>query len=286
MTYLYYNGEFINAEKEIITADSRGLRYGDGVFETIKVMNGAIQLASSHYERLFHGLSVLQIALPTSCTASYLSKNILELCRRNNVQQQARVRLAIYRGKGTLYKTDSSYPDLVIQAEPLAPDYLQFNEKGLIIGAYEEAKKSCDLLANLKSNNFLPYVMAALHAKQHNFDDCLVMNVHDRVCDATIANVFCVRDRIIYTPPLSEGCVEGVMRRHLLASPAFAEATAGTVVKPLTIEELEQADEVFLTNVLYGIRWVKQFRDKLYSNNLSSDLYNRYIKILALTEHL
>ena len=278
--YILFNGEITDASKEIITADSRGLRYGDGIFETIKVINGAVQLASLHFERLFHGLSILQIQLPGPCTHPNLSTAIIELCRKNNTLQQARVRLTVFRGNGTLYNTEKDFPDLVIQTESLPKDYLQFNEQGLVTDVFTDAKKSCDILANLKSNNFLPYVLAALYAKQKGLNDCLLMNTDNRICDATIANVFWVSKNNIYTPPLSEGCVAGVMRRYLLESTGI-----GIKEKPLTTEELEQADEVFLTNALYGIRWVKQFRNKLYSNNLSTDLYNRFIKISPLTEH-
>jgi branched-chain amino acid aminotransferase len=281
LTYLYYNGEFIDSEKEIITADSRGLRYGDGVFETIKVLNGSIQLASSHYERLFHGLQYLEIPLPPSCTASYLSKNILELCRKNKVEQLARVRLAVYRGKGTLYKTDSPYPDLVIQAEALAPDYCQFNVTGLAVDVCTHVQKNCDVLSRLKSNNYLPYVIAALHAKKQQVDDCLLINIHGRVCDSTIANLFWVAEGKIFTPSLWDGCVNGVMRRYLLES---IKHPAGVYQLSPTIRQLEEADEIFLTNALFGIRWVRKFRNSQYSNTLSSELYRKYIKNFQRTE--
>jgi branched-chain amino acid aminotransferase len=277
--YIHFNGDLVPAGKEIITADSRGLRYGDGVFETIKVINGNVQLAPLHYERLFHSLSVLQIQLPVTCTADYLTESIIALCRKNNTLQQSRVRLTVFRGNGTLYKTESTLPDLVIQSEPLPPEYLQFNEKGLVIDVYDEARKSCDMLANLKSNNFLPYIMGALYSKRNSLNDCLLLNTNNRICDATIANIFWVRNDAVYTPPLSEGCVAGVMRRYIL------EGDATIKEKELTIEELEQADEVFLTNALYGTRWVGQFRGKQYKNSVSAAVYKRHFKISDLTEH-
>ena len=73
-----------------------------------------------------------------------------------------------------------------------------------------------DEFSNLKSNNYLGYAMGAMYAKKHKFHDCLMLNSSNRICDATVANVFWVKDGKIFTPPLSEGCVAGVMRAHLI----------------------------------------------------------------------
>ena len=272
----HFNGELLPVGSAIITAENRGLRYGDGLFETIKVVNGGMPLFALHMERLQQGLSVLQMKLPAFYTSEYIAENIIDLCGRNNIQHAARVRITVFRGNGTLYTTDSQYASVLIQADLLTDAYMALNETGFNIDVYTEVQKSCDILSNLKSNNYLPYVMAALHAQKQQLNDSLVLNIHGRICDATIANIFWIQKDSIFTPPLSEGCVAGVMRKYLLSE---LPKTGFTIQEKLCApEELWAAEEVFLTNALYGIRWVHQFGKKLYSNQLITQLYNQFVK--------
>jgi branched-chain amino acid aminotransferase len=115
------------------------------------------------------------------------------------------------------------------------------------------------------------YVLAALHAKSNHWNDCIILNDQNRVCDATIANVFWVKNRTIFTPPLSEGCVSGVMRKHLLD--ALPQRGFRVEQRTAFAGDLEGADEVFLTNVISGIRWVKEFNGRFFGNAISSEIY-------------
>jgi branched-chain amino acid aminotransferase len=282
--WLFYNGELLPANTPIIAAGNRGLRFGDGIFETIKLINarqddplgrGEMPLFQLHMERLQHGLKVLNMILPQQYTAGYISQAIHELCTRNAIAGAARIRLMVIRGNGTLFATEEPHASMIIQAEPLAHDYGAFNEEGFTIDVCPGVQKSCDTLSNLKSNNYLPYVMAAQYARQHQLNDCLVLNVHNRICDGTIANVFRIHQNTIYTPPLSEGGVAGVMRKFLLTELPKAGYTIHE--KICTPEDLETANEVFLTNALYGIRWVGKFRNKIYTNKLVADLHKQFV---------
>jgi branched-chain amino acid aminotransferase len=274
--WLFYNEEIIPADTPIITAGNRGLRFGDGLFETIKVMNDQMPFFDGHMERLNRGLAVLNMTLPDHYTQDYLRQIMLDLCSRNNINGAARVRLTVVRGNGTLFTTEESYASVIIQAEPLASEYLALNENGFTIDICPGIQKSTDILANLKSNNYLPYVMAAHYARQHQLNDCLVLNTHNRICDGTIANVFYIHKNIIYTPPLSEGGVAGVMRQFLLWE--LSKAGYPVQEKTGTPEELEAADEVFLTNALYGIRWVEKFHNKIYTHKMVTTLYEQFVK--------
>ncbi|WP_207515509.1 aminotransferase class IV [Longitalea luteola] len=272
-TWLFYNEAIIPADTPIITAGSRGLRFGDGLFETIKVVNGKMPLFDLHIERMNQGLNLLNITLPDHYTPDYLTQIILDLYNRNNIPGAARVRITIFRGNGTLFATEEPHASIIIQAEPLASDYLAFNETGFTIDVCPVVQKSVDQLANLKSNNYLPYVIAAQYARQHQLNECLVLNTHNRICDGTISNIFRIHQNSIYTPPLSEGGVAGVMRKYLLT--ALSKAGYAVHEKICTPDELEAANEVFLTNALYGIRWVARFRNKMYTNKLVAELHQK-----------
>jgi|SRR5579871_5052249 len=273
--WINYNGTILRAGEPVLKAGNRGFRYGDGLFETLLVKNGRIRLSNYHFDRLFAGCRLLQFDSPAHFTRESLETRILQLCHKNGHMALARVRLAIFRADGGLYDPVSLHPQYLIESWPLTPADTGLNANGLVIDVYPDGRKACDALANCKSSNFLLYVLAAFYAKEHRLNDCLVLNTHQRLADTTIANLFWVKQGQVFTPPLSEGGVAGVMRRHLLATlPA-----AGFPVheQPATAEDLLYADEVFLTNALKGIRWVGAFRTARYPNTLSANVFDHLI---------
>ncbi len=267
--YLCYNGKYIPGGDPIFTADNRSFRYGDGCFETLKVYQGTVLFADLHFERLLASLHLLHFDIPTYFTKDFFVKAILDLCHKNNVAALARVRFAVFRSDGGLYDPVNNLPNYVIQSWELGKSVLELNETGLVVDVYPDVHKSCDKLSSIKSNNCLPYVMAAMYARQHRLNEAILLNQYGRVADSTIANVFVVHHKQIYTPPLTEGGVCGVMRKHLLQTELPFKITE----KPLTIEDLETADEVFLTNAIYGLRWVGVFRDTSYGNATAAILH-------------
>jgi branched-chain amino acid aminotransferase len=268
--FINFNGEIIRPDKAVLTADNRSFRYGDGLFETIKVCKGRILLDQYHFDRLMAGVSLLQFQPPSSFTAKDLSGQILELCSKNGHTGHARVRLVVFRGNGGLHEPSDHLPNYIIQTWALAgqKDMLPAKAGGWAIDVFPDGRKSCDSLSNLKSNNYLIYVLAALYARKMQVDDCLVLNHHGRIADSTIANLFYCKNGKIYTPPLSEGGVAGVMRRFLMETiPGEGFQLAE---KETTLADLESADEVFLTNALQGIRWVRSFRGISYTHQLTT----------------
>lgn len=270
MNYLCLDGKILPADQPVLMADNRGYRYGDGLFETMRVVRGKVALEEYHFNRLFAGLKLLRFDIPSFLTAQKLQERIIHLCEKNKCNELARVRLSGFRGNGGLYEGNNTLHYL-IECWPLDGD--QWNENGLSIGIYPDARKSSDAFSNLKSANFLPYIMAAKYAKENKWNDCLVLNQHGRIADATIANVFLVKNNTLFTPSLAEGCVDGVMRKYLLEKVNVEE-------KPVTIEDILNADEVFLTNAVKGIRWVKQLQDKIYSQSEAFKIYNQFIKAI------
>jgi branched-chain amino acid aminotransferase len=269
--FINFNGIFLEESTPIVAAGNRALRYGDGVFETMKLVNGEIKLNDFHFERLFNALSLLQFRTPQGFSIDYLQEQILSLCTKN-LLASARVRLNVFRKNGGLYDLLDHTPNFVIEAGTLPQENFTINDKGLVIGLYDKARKSFDTFSHLKSNNYLPYTMGALYAEANDLDDCMILNSNERICEATIANVFWVRDNAIFTPPLSEGCVAGVMRRHLLNILPLNGYSVQE--QPLTVSELKNADEVFLTNAVSGIRWVEKFQDKAYTNAVTASIFS------------
>lgn len=274
--FLFYDGHMLRSDKLLISHNNRSYRYGDGCFETIKVVDGKIALAVYHYERLFSSLDRLRFKLPGYFTAEWLEKNILAVAQKNGHAHRARMRITVTRGDGGIYDQQNHFPYLLIQSWPLQEATQVLNENGLVIDIYKEARKVCDHFSSLKTNNYLPYLMGALWAKEQHLNDAVLLNPYDRIADATIANIFIVKDGVVKTPALSEGPVNGVMRRHLLRS--MRDANMPVEEGMISAAELVEASEVFLTNAIHGIKWVKQIGEHSYTNQLSAKLYWTYLK--------
>ncbi len=270
------NGKIVNEAKAGISVNNRSFRYGDGLFETMKMMNGKIIHVEQHFNRLFAGMQTLQFEVPKIFTPDFLLKQIAELALQNGHAKLCRIRLTIFRGDGGLYDTINHSPNYLLQTWALNDANNELNENGLVIDFFEGTRKYADALANVKSNNYLPYLLAAMYAKQHNLNDCLLLNHEGNVCDATIANVFVIKDAEIITPKLSDGCVAGVMRDALLH--AFDEAGFKMNEKSLSKEDVLNADECFLTNSIYGVRWVKALGDKKFGNMTVQKIHREIVR--------
>jgi branched-chain amino acid aminotransferase len=271
MRYIYVQDKIVPADSLSIMATDSSYRYGDGLFETIKVINGGIQLASLHFLRLWNGMQLLQYKVPSLFTPFKLEQDILELCRKNAFEQAARVRLSVSRGQGGLFDNDNKL-HCVIECWPLDTLVDTLNENGLIIDVYDGMRKTCEVFSNLKSANFLPYVMAAHYSQEKKLNDCLVLNNKGNIADSTTANVFIVKGESIITPALSEGCVAGVMKEQVIT--VLKENKYTIKETSVSIADLQGADEVFLTNSIRPIRFVQSFREKVFSKFHTQKIFN------------
>ncbi len=268
--YLFNDKQFRISEKSI-SIESRGVRYGEGVFETMKLVNNSILLIDFHMERFYHGMDLLKLKPPPFFTPQKIQKLVMDLCRKNNCTDLARIRLSCIGNNGGVWDKQDQFADIIIQTWKLPEHYNEFNINGLVVDVCAEVRKSTDLLSNLKSNNYLPYLFAANKGKELKVNDMIVLNHLHHIVDSTIANVFIVKGNTILTPPLTDGPVAGVMRRNLLE---ILPANGFTVREcSLTIKDLTEADEFFLTNAMYELRWVQRFRDKTFTNNVSQKIY-------------
>lgn len=280
MNSVSLNGKILPGDEPVLQAANRSYRYGDGLFETMKVLDGAIRMKDRHFDRLFSSMALLHFELPRLMTPSLLETEILHLCKRNDCSDAARVRLSVFRGNGGLYDAGRGVQYL-IECFSLPEGHDVLNRNGLVIGIYPAARKSTDLFSNLKSANFLPYSMAAIHAKEHQLNDCLLLNTAERICDSTIANLFIIRKGILQTPPLSEGCINGVMRRYILDTMDPHDPDLKLREEVIGPDDLATAEEVFLSNAIRGISWVRACGDHQYTNARTTAIFERLFRTKA-----
>lgn len=277
MSHYIYIGKILGSDETILTPESRGLRYGEGVFETIKVQSGKVYFLSDHFARLQNGLKTLSLQLPEFFNKAELEKLILKIARKNG-HNPARIRLMCWRKNGGLYDVVSDVCEYSIQSYNLAVNY-EINSNGLDLCIYNDVKKPIDILSNVKHNNFMVYSLAARYAQEMKCNDAVVLNQEGNICDTTIANIFWIKDGRIFTNPLTDGPIAGVMRKKLLEK--LPGIGFKVIEKNCSLEELQNADEVFTTNVIRGCRWVKQIGDKSYGCDAFMSFYPKLISLLS-----
>lgn len=268
--YILFNDELISKTLPMLHSSNRAFRYGDGLFESMRMSNGKLNFADLHAERLSNAMKTLKMDSSTLIDEYFLKHKTAELAKKNRFKDNVRFRITVYREGEGLYTPDSNKFGYLIEASPLTePDFV-LNKKGLIIDVYNEMTKSVDILSGFKTTSSLLYVMAGLYKKKNKLDDVLLINQHGFLCEGVSSNVFIVYDKQIYTPALSEGCVAGVMRKVVIK---LAQANNIPIIEAqINPEILNEAEEVFVTNATGGIRWVMGFGKKRYFNEISKTL--------------
>ena len=261
MAFVSLNGSHFPTDQPLITSDNRGFKYGDGFFETIKVQNGSIQLMKYHFDRIVKSAFVLKMDI-SHLKKQTLVNDILDLCNKNNCLQSSRVRVAFFR-------CENDKAEYIIEAFP----YEENKMLNYSIDIYPDIKKPVDVLSNLKTANYLPYILASLYARSKSLDDCLITNTKGNICDSTKANVFIIKNRVIRTPDLTEGCVDGTMRKYLIQK--AKESNIEIIETEITFDNILEADEVFLTNAIIGIQSVTKCEQRIYSDLVTQQLYEK-----------
>ncbi|MFN8243976.1 MAG: aminotransferase class IV [Ferruginibacter sp.] len=279
MPQIVYNGKILDAATPLVTAASRALRYGDGIFETIKMTGGRLRFARQHFDRLWLGMHLLGIECPAHLTPARLEAFILQLAEKNGLEGRSRIRINIFRGEGGLFDPITNQGQYIIEAMPLPATAGEMNQNGLVLGIYHGLTKPTGPISNLKHNNCLPYILGAREAGRQHWNDAIILNPEGRVCETTIANIFCIKNNCIFTPALGEGCVAGITRQLLLDHlPGLGWETTE---QPVTPEMLLDADEVLLTNSIHEIRWVKEIENRNYSNAICSKIYQALMPTIS-----
>jgi len=265
--FINYNGEILEDTTSVLSIANRGFKYGDGLFESMRMGNNKLYFADLHAERLQTGMRTLKLEGYSQIDAYFLKDKAEELCKRNKIGQNARLRLTVFRDAGGLYTPDKHQHAYALEVQALDSPLYKINGKGLIMDIYDEIPKAVNKLSNLKTCNALPYVMAGIYKQQMQLDEAFILNQNGFLCEAISANVFLVYNGQIFTPALSEGCIGGVMRNVVMQ--LAKENNIQIVEAEINPEILNQAEEVFLTNTSRGIQWAMGFNKKRYFNEIA-----------------
>lgn len=223
---------------------NRAFKYGDGVFETMKVVNAKVPFLEFHLNRLKSSCAYLDIDVSWKEISQLINKAI-------ETKSNGVLRFQVYRSGESFFELGKQ-AEYYYDWKDANPAY-SLNPEGINLGLYIENYKATSLLYNLKSANYLLYIKALQYAQDKGLDDVLIVNGYGNIVEALTSNIVLVKDDKMYTPDLASGCVDGVMLK-VLNSLGYSIHS-----KPFNFQEVIDADAVFLTNAVKGVQWVSSF---------------------------
>ncbi|NAS30360.1 aminotransferase class IV [Flavobacteriaceae bacterium R38] len=278
-----FNGKILDNDTLYFNHNNRGIRYGDALFETIKVVNSKIFFWEEHYLRLMASMRILRMDIPMNFTMEHLESEILKTVLDSQLESQpVRIRFTVFRDTDGLYTPNTNTVSYIIEVKETASPFYLLDESDYIVDLYKDYWVNPDMLSTLKSANKIIHVTAGIYAKENDLHNCLLLNQKKNVVEAINGNIFLVTGNVIKTPPLSDGCLNGILRKQLIKMLSKIDdyTLEETSISPF---ELQKADELFLTNVISGIRPITRYRKKQFENTVSKKLIGRLNAIVRLS---
>ena len=265
-----FNGTIVSQDANILT-QNRAFLYGDGVFETVKVINNKILFLEDHYFRLMSSMRVIRMEIPMNFTMEYLEKQILALVNKNGLSASSRARITVYRNDGGYYLPQNNTVSFLIHAAALQSTLYSIEKMNYEVDLYKDFYITKQLLSSIKTTNKIINITGSIFANENGLDNCLLLNDSKNVVEALHGNLFMVLDSKLITPPVSEGCLNGVMRKQII-SLAKKIKNLEVIEAAISPFDLQKAEELFITNVIKGIQPITQYRKKSFVSKVSVQL--------------
>ncbi len=254
--------------------NNRAFLYGDAVFETLKTLDGKILFLEDHYFRLMASMRILRMEIPMDFTMEYMEEQVKKLLEKYIESSSYRVRFSFYRKAGGYYKPQDNNVEFIITAEPLENALYTIEESKYEVDLFKDYYITSHLLSTIKSTNKIVQITGSIYAHENGLDNCLLLNDSKNVVEALQGNLFMLTGTKLVTPPLSDGCLNGIMRKQIIKLAAKIE---GLEVEEASISpfDLQKADELFITNVIKGIQPITKYRKKEYLDETAKELLKR-----------
>jgi branched-chain amino acid aminotransferase len=270
--YISLNGNFYLQSENIFGATNRAFNYGDGFFDSLLCLNGKPKLFKDHVVRMQHAAKVLKLS-SEFLTPAKLFDTTTSLLKKNNLPN-ARIRITFFREEGGQYAPEKNNSSMLITLRDIEGLPFNGNVAAKKMHIVKSIHKNYSAISSFKNCNSLVYVLAGLEIKENNWEDGILLNDKENICEALFSNLFFVKNSVVYTPAITEGCINGVMRRFII----------NTLSKKLKVEEgsfsvvdLLKADGVFITNASQGLVPVASINQTFFETAICLEL-NTFLK--------
>jgi branched-chain amino acid aminotransferase len=273
-----FNGD--SCAQENMLTQNRAFLYGDAVFETVKIVKGKILFLEDHYFRLMASMRILRMEIPMNFTMEYFEEQLLSVVENNGYSTSARARITVYRNDGGYYLPTTNEISFLIHTSPLDNQSFVFVTKECEVDLYKDFYISKQLLSTLKTTNKVVQVTASIYVNENELDNCIMLNDSKNVVEVLQGNIFMLQGNTLITPPISEGCTNGVMRKQVIALAKKIEGleVIEEIISPF---DLQKADELFFTNVIKGIQSITKYRKKEFVTTTANALVQKLNELVA-----
>ena len=273
---VFLNGEFLPESEAVVPVSDRGFLYGDGLFETLRIIRGRPFRLGQHLERLSRGSEFLKIKIPH--TPKEIQKFAEQLADKNGLKD-AVLRITLTRGSGErgYSPKGADQPTLVMTLHP-APPLDDLVEWALITSSYRIP--ASDPISSFKTTSKLLHVMARLEAEEKGANEALLINTNGEVAEATSGNLFWIYHDNVCTVPTGRGVLPGITRAIILEICQSMELeTSKRVIKP---EALRNSQGIFISQSVLGIVPVTSFDGvPVEPSPLVDQIAHNYCELLA-----
>ncbi|MCC6252055.1 MAG: aminotransferase class IV [Bacteroidia bacterium] len=279
--FVSHNNQIVSKDSPILYASNRSFCYGDGFFESIRITDNEMPFLQHHFNRIVETAKILEMQLPNDFSIDIIRHNVKSLIEKNEIDKEGKVRINIYRNEGGLYAPENNTSSYIIDVMPLnnQKNGFELNSKGFKVDIFQKIKKPCNILSGVKSCNSLLYVLAGKYKLDNDLDDAVILNEKLNVCEFSGSNLFISINGVLYTPSISEGCVNGVMRNIIIDMAKTLRINVYEIeLKP---NDLIRADEIFMTNAVNGIQWIGAYKAKRFFNKVSKNLIDALNKFAS-----
>ena len=270
MSIVFYNSEYVDSNDVKISPENRSFNYGDGFFESIKIINSKPFNLLAHFHRF--NLACKTLKMNNTFSKREIVLIIEKLINKNEIINGA-LKMHVSRVEGGKYCPKSSAMYLLISTSK-GKNFVLNHKESLCF--YNEQVKTKGKLSNIKSANALVSVMSSLFANEKEFSNSILFNSDGNIVETSNSNIFILKNDKLYTPPTSDGCVDGTMRSWVFSQLKVTERT-------LSISDINNASEIFTTNAINGIISVNKVEGQLFSEfGIANKLQVRLLDLTSI----
>ncbi len=274
-----FNGVLISSENIKLSLENRAFKYGDAIFETVKVLNKKVVFWEDHYFRLMASMRMLRMKIPIEFTLEFLEQEILKTVAAQQEANEYRIRLNIFRKDGGLYTPKTNKIDFTIEVKVSTYQTKDFYS----LDVYKDFYNYSGLLSTIKTNNRMVNTLASIFADENDLDNCILLNEKKGVVEVTNGNIFVVKGKVVKTPALTEGCIKGITRLKVLEI-LFKNKELTVEETSISPFEIQKADEVFITNAIIGVQPVTNYKKKKFTTEIGKKIASN-LRILQIASN-
>ena len=274
-----FNGVLISSENIKLSLENRAFKYGDAIFETVKVLNKKVVFWEDHYFRLMASMRMLRMKIPIEFTLEFLEQEILKTVAAQQEANEYRIRLNIFRKDGGLYTPKTNKIDFTIEVKESTYQIKDFYS----LDVYKDFYNYSGLLSTIKTNNRMVNTLASIFADENDLDNCILLNEKKGVVEVTNGNIFVVKGKVVKTPALTEGCIKGITRLKVLEI-LFKNKELTVEETSISPFEIQKADEVFITNAIIGVQPVTNYKKKTFTTKIGKKIASN-LRILQIASN-